>query len=190
MSETPPILGPAPTLRTQAHELSRSLERVRGSRLLSVHYALADFFAVQTGPGGRWVHDVWVSVGLAFTDRSIRIDWAMDGYTQGLAALVMAAGFRWGDDWTSVDASGTPLWTPYVGSSLGSVACSWFDTEPCSREALLSVRFSFRSGNVVIVLGQVGEGCLSYLPMNCWSLTMSGSLRDTCAPSAGAPGRG
>lgn len=152
---------------------SELLDAVMGQRIEAVTYRM---------PGGvRWsdeyrhegVHEVDMGVALSLSNQArLDIDWAMDGFTEGLALEVFQGEDHESDHLESIDVSMLPEWGPYLGGAIRGVYFSKFVADERAATTAWSVKLELDDGTeFAIALGELVDGEPQYMPDNLVVIT-------------------
>ena len=108
------------------------------------------------------IEPVDMAVALRLSRRWIRVDWAAPSITAGLSVLVSdTLEFA---PWGVMDATCTAAWSECHDRSLSSYELAWFTAETGAEEAFLAVRLTFGHIARAIILGELGDAGVDYLP--------------------------
>jgi len=160
------------------------LNQLIGKPLKSVQYANFTSGSHPTSWDDRLpgIDPVDLAVAIRFGSRWLRVDWATDGITAGLAVMVLDE-VDFGS-WSTTDASDSSVWQACLGQNLIGYSLAWFVAETEAREALLRLRLEVGQQRITIVLSALRESGLRYLPDEL-CLVADRDLADAAVQAAG-----
>lgn len=156
--------APPPALRRDAGRLRALLDESLGAPLSEVKYACFE----GNGEPSLWdwrregVEPVDLAVVLRLGRRWVRVDWSAPSITVGLSVLSSPElDFR---PWTVMDATGTAAWSACRDRPLTGFGLAWFAAEAGAEEALLALRLVFGEVTRTIMLGEIADSGVAWLP--------------------------
>jgi len=160
------------------------LNQLIGKPLKSVQYANFTSGSHPTSWDDRLpgVDPVDLAVAIRFGSRWLRVDWATDGITAGLAVMVLDE-VDFGS-WSTMDASDSSVWRACLGQNLIGYSLAWFVAETEALESLLCLRLEFDQPRIAIALSALRESGLRSLPDEICLIADVRSA-DAAVPAAG-----
>lgn len=156
------VRAPAVTTRRMDPGIIESFRRLVGRRLVRVFYAGREYSDDDMANDEPAVDEVDLAVLLDFDGGSLRLDWARDGWTEGLAVQFdgsMPAA------WSSTERQNARGWNALVGRDLASVDLVWHCANNEALESIFALQLDFHCGvPVLIALGELDGGQLRYTP--------------------------